>query len=380
MTCICINLKGMQRFISKEAILNFLERGLFIVLCIASIWFAYGVLDNFFSMRTSFSQYEEKVYDYPVIGIKFQRKSSEVNLTDVEIQYGSIGMKPQLKKLEIGENHFHNEKYNKTETILLQNFKMYQEDLLSFRIISLTPILDENWGRLHVRVIHKNQDEDKFSLTGDLVYFYLTSLDNSPGFILDKWKDGKTMQIVLNKNTFAAYSIQPERYKYLKQTGKCQQESYYQCIGLNLDQVEFKECPKKCMPNIFSNLGINFSTPFCQNDTKNEDCALKIGEKIMKQKIGSNCQKSCSTLGYNGEVAINMPNPSTLNTSNIYFLVCSLANQDHMSKVYEEYLIYDAIGMIGSVGGTLGMFIGFSMTGTISWIFGYFKKCKTPLV
>ena len=26
--------------------------------------------------------------------------------------------------------------------------------------------------------------------------------------------------------------------------------------------------------------------------------------------------------------------------------------------VYEEYLIYDAIGMIGAVGGSLGMFLG----------------------
>ena len=33
--------------------------------------------------------------------------------------------------------------------------------------------------------------------------------------------------------------------------------------------------------------------------------------------------------------------------------------------VHEEYLIYDAIGLIGSVGGTLGMFIGFSFSNTI---------------
>ena len=50
-----------------------------------------------------------------------------------------------------------------------------------------------------------------------------------------------------------------------------------------------------------------------------------------------------------------------------------------MSKVYEEYLIFDAIGMIGSVGGTLGMFIGFSMIGVISWIFGRLKKCRIDL-
>ena len=34
--------------------------------------------------------------------------------------------------------------------------------------------------------------------------------------------------------------------------------------------------------------------------------------------------------------------------------------------IYQEYLIYDGIGMIGSVGGTLGMFIGFSFSNVIS--------------
>ena len=36
------------------------------------------------------------------------------------------------------------------------------------------------------------------------------------------------------------------------------------------------------------------------------------------------------------------------------------------TTLYEEYLIYDAINVIGSVGGTLGMCIGFSFTGLIS--------------
>ena len=36
--------------------------------------------------------------------------------------------------------------------------------------------------------------------------------------------------------------------------------------------------------------------------------------------------------------------------------------------IYQEYLIYDGIGMIGSVGGSLGMFIGFSFSNAISSI------------
>ena len=41
---------------------------------------------------------------------------------------------------------------------------------------------------------------------------------------------------------------------------------------------------------------------------------------------------------------------------------------------YKEYLIYDAIGMIGSVGGTLGLCIGFSFTNVASYLTNLFKK------
>ena len=50
---------------------------------------------------------------------------------------------------------------------------------------------------------------------------------------------------------------------------------------------------------------------------------------------------------------------------------------EHPGKVFEEYLIYDIMGVIGSVGGTLGMFIGFSMDGVVSWAIGYIKRYKT---
>ena len=45
------------------------------------------------------------------------------------------------------------------------------------------------------------------------------------------------------------------------------------------------------------------------------------------------------------------------------------------AKVYQEYLIYNFFDMFGSVGGTLGVFIGFSMTGLISTAIDYFRKC-----
>ena len=46
--------------------------------------------------------------------------------------------------------------------------------------------------------------------------------------------------------------------------------------------------------------------------------------------------------------------------------------------VHVEYFIYNTMGTIGSVGGTFGLFIGFSVTGFISSAIEFIKKFKPP--
>ena len=126
-------------------------------------------------------------------------------------------------------------------------------------------------------------------------------------------------------------------------------------IGSQLDQMDFNECSNKCIPNTFSNLGRNYSTPFCQNDTDNEYCAFDIINKINEQKIASDCKKACYNLEYFGEVVLNIPYSYYSGKNwHMYYVRYALTNQDFESMVYEEYFIYDINGMIGSVGGTFG--------------------------
>ena len=42
--------------------------------------------------------------------------------------------------------------------------------------------------------------------------------------------------------------------------------------------------------------------------------------------------------------------------------------------VKREYLIITWISMIGTVGGTLGMFVGFSLIGTSEWLYGCIRS------
>ena len=250
--------------------LKILEWSLFIGFSIVAAWFSSGVVEHFFSQKSSFSQAEEPITDYPVIGILFRQKSSEVKLTNVDIYYQSKGMS-DLRKLKIGKNYLSNEKYDKTDIVLLESFKHYRDLRSCFRIIHLTPILEKNRERVNIQVLHNIENKSK-SIFSDMVSFYLTSLKNSPGFIYNIWRDGKPLDVVLNKNTHSDYNIQPEQYKFLEKTGNCQQEPYFQCIAKQLDIIEFKNCSKKCLPYVFSNVtAINFSIPFCQDDYNSEE-------------------------------------------------------------------------------------------------------------
>ena len=46
-------------------------------------------------------------------------------------------------------------------------------------------------------------------------------------------------------------------------------------------------------------------------------------------------------------------------------------------EVNQEYLIYDITGFVGSVGGTLGLFIGFSFLDTLK---NWFDKLKQFII
>ena len=337
----------------KEKAFKFMEWIFFIGFSIVAGWFASGVLEQFFSRKTSFSQHEQQVTNYPVISIEFfGYQASEVNQTNVNFSYYTTGMK-LYHSLEIGENHFPNDKYKKTEKVILESLEEF-DGSKAFRIIHTTPILAKKGSSVDIK-IHTKLDKKNESLS-DVVVFFLTSRENSPGFIDRTWKDGKPLQIAMKKDTVVRYNLQPQMTKYLEQMGKCQKESYHKCIASQLDEIEFIKCTKKCIPNVFSNLGNNYSTSFCENDTASQKCIL---DQMLKKEEDFNCKKSCSNLEYLGEVVLNIPYQSEHENQNIYWLEYKLTNQDFVAKVWEEYLIYDIIGMMGSVGGTLGIFIEF---------------------
>ena len=340
--------------VSPNKALTFLEWVLFIGFTFVAGWFASGVLVQYFSSKTSFSQHEVEVTEYPVIAIVFfDRKASQVNLTNVDIFYEVSGM--AFEDLVIGENYLHDKHgYNKTQKVILESLEDKRGQRV-FRIIHPTPIpknlIDAGAllsARIKVYIKHENKNNSNLIVTK----FHLTSLGNSPGYYHHYWKDGKILKISMNENTQVNWKIETQITHHLEKTHNCQKEAFYKCLASEIDAIEFHECSNKCMPNALANIGKNYTTPFCQNDTHNQHCVFKH----VHNGLDSKCKRSCSIKEYIGAVYKNVPKSSDKKGQDLYSLQYQLYNIAS-TKVYEEYLIYDGIGMVGSVGGTLGMFI-----------------------
>ena len=100
--------------IQKNKVIKILEWFLFISFCCVSVYFASGVVKQFMSEKTSFSQHEEKFPYYPVVSILFPFEASKVNLTNVEIKYMPTGRLMDLR-FEVTRRGIRSERANEIQ-------------------------------------------------------------------------------------------------------------------------------------------------------------------------------------------------------------------------------------------------------------------------
>ena len=193
-----------------------------------------------------------------------------------------------------------------------------------------------------------------------------------------------------------------DEYHYLD----CSTESYYECLGRrflnwnfeatnlwchsddricyegeegktrqitepNLRQCTFKElCTPISLPKLEN-------IPHCGYFTNKLDrlCSSHIIEKLRKSQE-LNCKKLCSVTEYKLRDE-SISSSDDLDIGDSTFIIDyafsppdatkALRNDFPYKTVHEEYLILDEMTMIGSVGGTLGLFTGFSFFGATVW-------------
>ena len=212
------------------------------------------------------------------------------------------------------------------------------------------------------------------------VEIFQSSEENANGVIIDSWEDGKVFALYAEKNTDFFPIIKPEKYIYDQSKTKCRTESFYECYTSFIVSTKFEEygnCSRKCFPVALPTMGAPNIT-MCK--TKDEyDCNFKLFDKFLEEITIEMCPKACSVLQYSETVILGdrhkmyRPNKSDY-LRRFAYTFGKLQNV----IVHKEYLIYDFVGVIGSAGGTLGLFVGFSFSSIIDTLMIFLQtRCSS---
>ena len=144
-------------------------------------------------------------------------------------------------------------------------------------------------------------------------------------------------------------------------------KSYYDYFAQLMSYANSTNCPKNCISTriVQGYLPLITDLSMLHNCTSNEElCVEKDPTPIMLQYNNTKSPKPCNITQFTAELDYKdygyEKSAKSLNLVIMY--------QSSLIKVSEEYPIYDLSGMLGSIGGSLGICVGFSIFDVLSRI------------
>ena len=200
------------------------------------------------------------------------------------------------------------------------------------------------------------------------INIFLTSKNNQYGIVFGQWLEGNVFDGTMpyKKRQSMLLRLKEAKYNYLPLTSNCKEKTVYDCVVNHLaSKIIDQQLSgiKICIPAVYQTFfksAFNNSFELCEEAEENHHMVWKIyGLYLTATKI---CPKSCIRTEYVGsQNFIQYSYPGLA-----FFWRFESTN----IQVYQEYLIYDEIGMIGSIGGLLGLFLGFSFLNVIFYFIG----------
>ena len=340
---------------------------IFLLLLITSILLSKDVFDQYASKATSLKNYEEditlkesltvvmelwplKKMDYPDSTPHQLYERWELG-KDFTLNFGVstyrtaleiISLKEDVQEYELSHKAVGFVKFEKLITKWGNSFK-----------ISADIVNTKAPYRAFLQLIFNKKISDEDVPT---VNFELSSEVNSYGKTMSDWVDGKIVRLkkVIG---FKWVEVQPQKTVLMKSQLKCSDGGFYQCFHSELIEQNFDHCPRRC----FSISTYLNAMPICET-LEEFQCSHEITEKLKKD---SKCLPACTQINYSIESQFDEDQENSDAKRNI---TVAYKFRKPKMKVEEEFLVHDFVGMLGSIGGTLGLFIGFSLFGLISFI------------
>ena len=343
-----------------------------LILLVVSIFLSKDTLDQYTSKAKGFKQYEREVSEEESVTIV-------IGLWPLKnMNYAGSVPYQSYEQWELGKDFtisFGVTNYRKTqEMINLEDNKTLHISHSSIGKVEINKLVSR-WGnyykisantvnvqapfRAFVQVYIKDTVAENNVPSVTIV---LASEENSYGITMGDWLDGERINFEKVKG-FIWTDIQPKRVIYMKSQEKCTNIGFYECFHSELIEQSFDHCPTKC----FSITTFGNATPICETELE-----IKCSHEVTKAlKKDSKCLPFCDQINFDVEFEYKEDQNEPNANRNVTF---AFKISNSKMKVEEEYLVQDFVGMLGSIGGTLGLFVGFSFLGGISSILHYLKN------
>ena len=207
---------------------------------------------------------------------------------------------------------------------------------------------------------------------------YLLSEKDLHGLLLPDFgrlKPLKIQSLGLKTQTWIAIERRISNYLPLKRN--CTDESYMKCQLKNNIECFKKNSPKfncTCVPkNTYKSYFEIY--PINNLDECNTNAEYSLCNQIMDRcsfGLSAKCQPPCEKEEYRGEL-IEFYGHGMLNKDGI---MIQMAFNTMDTEIYTEVWQFDLATFIGTVGGSFGLFIGFSLTGFVGQVLDYFMRDK----
>ena len=324
----------------RISISKIIDTFVYIALSLLGLYFIYEghILEKYRSKKTSYAEYDEEITELPTMvtyidknirnqfkygkdfNISFGRVSTPKNLTDgVNIVDGDSGLKVDFERL-LGGNVF---------KIMPINFSpgMKLSYKLSYYFTKVTQMFR--------------------------VYLHMASENYSIDLDYDKEYDGSRKKTLLYLGDRKKITLTAIKHVFLKSMRDCRDEPHNEVVLKMIAENIPKVCDHPCRAQYHRNLGKRLESKF--RHLLLPICTNKDGEKCYWNFLHDLEDKEpCTKVDY--EIKWDLYKNETEKEAHFEL------KRSHPAKVHvkEEYLIYDNVALVSSIGGTLSLCIGIS--------------------
>ena len=340
----------MGYLVNIQCYFKVLEWTIYIGFCILAAFFMKDVINQYQAKETYLGQSLKPITKLPTITFCVDHKHHQFKINqDITISYFNNEVDEQILQEKV-LNHVGKE--------ILQLKEMTQNCFKINLTSTLHIDVKKAWRGLIVKTFGNAKPEN--------FYVYVTSEANSYGIYFDEYLEGKAFSQKVSPGHLMVVSFTPIEYVYRENESNCTNETFFTQWKPHLDKLDFSHCPENCSGD-HGLIDLSFLPP-CENDEAKE-CINDLIEISYDEFTSFMHKRPCQILEYDGTIFdIDMLSEEMRNESTSMFRMNYKFSTPELATLYKEHLVFDTVNMIGSVGGTLGLCIGFSFSGILSTI------------